>query len=129
MTITGRKSRKEVQGDRIRMAVGLRDSSVRRLHAELIKSGEDMGVYETFRKQTRGIGQNLSYGVLKAIAAITGAPLDWIAGDDGAVWSELTEGVQFSSECTDGTDCPDYVDAKGKCVRIDHCLLVLKRVA
>ena len=30
--------------------------------------------------------------------------------------------------CTDD-DCPNYVDNRGECVRIDHCPLVLAKVA
>jgi len=90
-------NRAAVQGDRIRMVVGLRDSSVRRLHAELVKRGERVGVYETFRKQTRGKGQDLSYAMLKTISEITLSPLEWIAGNDGAEFDELTKGVHFSS--------------------------------
>ena len=115
-------NRAAVQGDRIRMVVGLRDSSVRRLHAELVKRGERVGVYETFRKQTRGKGQDLSYAMLKTISEITLSPLEWIAGNDGAEFDELTKGVYLT--CPD-SDCPNYVDAEGQCVRIDHCPLVL----
>ncbi len=106
--------------------------NIAELHRALTDKGYEVSYEKLRRAWTGERTTEMEHTIIKWIADVTDAPLEYIVGDDGAEFPELTQGVQFSSECTDGTDgtdCPNYVDAKGKCVRIDHCPFVLKRVA
>ena len=86
--------------------------------------------YEWFRQIANGNPKKEATGsLIKAIADLTGAPFDFVFGADGAEWLALTEGVYLTSDCGIGSDCPNYVDAEGTCVHIDHCPFVLERVA
>ncbi|KKK50049.1 hypothetical protein LCGC14_3128920, partial [marine sediment metagenome] len=60
--------------------------------------------------------------VVEELSEMLNAERDFLEGADGAVFAEMSKGVYLT--CTDD-DCPNYVDDKGQCVRIDHCPLVL----
>ncbi len=94
--------------------------------AELWRALGDKGYevsYEKLRRAWSGERTTeLEHTIIKWIADVTDAPLEYIVGDDGAAFPALTEGVYLT--CTDD-DCPNYVDAEGTCVRLDHCPLVL----
>ncbi len=122
-------SRAEFQSTRIRLVAALRNMNLVQLHRAILDTGHDVS-YEKIRRAYSGERTNeTEYSLLKAIAEATDAPLEFVAGDDDVPFTEMSKGVYLTSDCGIDTDCPNYVDAEGTCVRIDHCPLIPVAVA
>lgn len=101
--------------------------------AELHRALEDKGYevsYEKIRRAWSGErSTEMEHTIIKWIADVTDAPKAYIVGDDDVPFPALTQGVYLTWECAEDTDCLNYIDNKGECVRLDHCPRVLQRVA
>lgn len=100
--------------------------NVAELHRALADRGYEVS-YEKLRRAWDGQRKTeLDYTIIKWIAEVTDADPAFVVGDEDAPYPDIIKGVYLSSECVEDTDCLNYVDSKGKCVRIDHCPLVLQ---
>jgi hypothetical protein len=97
MTLENTKTRAEVQAARIRVAAAVRNLSIKELHRGILGTGYSVS-YEKLRRTFSGErATEVDYSFLKAVAVATGAPLEYIAGDDDVPYADLHMGVYLSS--------------------------------
>ncbi len=91
-------TRAEVQSARIRISAALRNLSLAELHRELRGAGYTVSYEKLRRAYSDERSTELDRDIIKGIAAVTGAPVDYVEGDDGIDFPDLHMGVYVSSD-------------------------------
>ena len=94
-------TRAEVQAARIRISAALRNWSLADLHRELNDAGHTVSYEKLRRAYSDERSTELERDIIKGIAAVTGAPVDYVEGDDDIPFPDLHMGVYVSSDLLD----------------------------
>ncbi len=94
-------TRAEVQSARIRISAALRNLSLAELHREVNDAGYSVSYEKLRRAFSDERTTELERDIIKGIAAVTGAPVDYVEGDDDIPFPDLHMGVYVSSDLLD----------------------------